>query len=79
MSRRIIIVDGYNLILRTPRLAPGEGRTLRESRDKLVNLLSWAMGGDQTQFIVVFDGAREGEAGDTHLPGAESHRLGSSA
>jgi len=59
VSRRIIIVDGYNLILRTPRLAPGGGRTLRESRDKLVNLLSWAMGGDQVTFIVVFDGTRE--------------------
>lgn len=59
VSRRIVIVDGYNLILRTPRLAPGDGRTLRESRDKLVNLLSWAMGGDQVRFIVVFDGSRE--------------------
>lgn len=63
MSRRIIIVDGYNLILRTPKLQPGDGRTLRDSREKLVNLLSWAMGGDQVKFIVVFDGARE--AGQT--------------
>jgi len=59
VSRRIIIVDGYNLILRTPRLAPGKGRSLREAREKLVNLLSWAMGGDQAKFIVVFDGTRE--------------------
>lgn len=59
MSRRIVIVDGYNLILRTPKLQPGDGRTLRESREKLVNLLSWAMGGDQVKFIVVFDGTRE--------------------
>jgi predicted RNA-binding protein with PIN domain len=58
MSRRIVIVDGYNLILRTPRLQPGDDRTLEESRDKLVNLLSWAMGADQAKFIVVFDGTR---------------------
>lgn len=57
MSERLIIVDGYNLILRTPALRPEGGRTLRESREKLVNLLSWAMGGDAAHFIVVFDGA----------------------
>jgi predicted RNA-binding protein with PIN domain len=59
MSRRIVIVDGYNLILRTPRLRPGDGRSLADSRNKLVNLLSWAMGADQAKFVVVFDGARE--------------------
>ncbi|OGF17142.1 MAG: hypothetical protein A2W00_09005 [Candidatus Eisenbacteria bacterium RBG_16_71_46] len=56
MAERLIIVDGYNLILRSPALKPGEGRTLRESRDKLVNLLSWAVGAGDTRFIVVFDG-----------------------
>ena len=65
MSRRIVIVDGYNLILRTPRLQPGDGRTLRESREKLVNLLSWALGGDQVKFIVVFDGTRESGQAET--------------
>ena len=57
MESRLVIVDGYNLILRSPRLKPGEGRTLRESRDKLVNLLAWMMGGNDARFIVVFDGA----------------------
>jgi predicted RNA-binding protein with PIN domain len=57
MESRLIIVDGYNLILRSPRLKPGEGRTLRESRDKLVNLLAWMMGGNDARFVVVFDGA----------------------
>ena len=52
----LIVVDGYNLILRTPSLKPGQGRTLRESREKLLNLLSWAIGGD-ARFLVVFDGA----------------------
>ena len=59
---RLIIVDGYNLILRSPALKPGEGRTLRESREKLVNLLSWAIGSGEAQFLVVFDGAEGGRS-----------------
>ena len=59
---RLIVVDGYNLILRSPQLKPGGGRTLRESREKLVNLLGWAIGGE-AHFLVVFDGA-EGVGGD---------------
>jgi len=57
MSDHLIVVDGYNLILRSPALKPGPGRTLKESRDKLVNLLSWALGQGDARFIVVFDGA----------------------
>ena len=57
MDTRLIIVDGYNLILRSSRLKPGEGRTLREAREKLVNLLAWMMGGNDARFVVVFDGA----------------------
>jgi predicted RNA-binding protein with PIN domain len=53
-------VDGYNCILRTPRLKPGPNRTLRESREMLVNLLSWMMGANNVRFIVVFDGAEAG-------------------
>jgi len=53
----LIIVDGYNLILRSPELKPGPGRTLREAREKLVNLLSWVIGGHEAGFLVVFDGA----------------------
>ncbi len=52
----LIIIDGYNVIHRTPQLKPGSDRTLRESREKLVNLLSWMMGGNDSRFIVVFDG-----------------------
>ena len=54
---RLIIVDGYNVILRTPQLKPGDGRTLREARAKLLNLMSWAFAPGDVQFIVVFDGA----------------------
>ena len=56
MEPRLVIVDGYNLILRSSRLKPGPNRTLRESRDKLVNLLSWMMGANDVRYLVVFDG-----------------------
>ena len=56
-EQRLIVVDGYNLILRAPALKPGPDRTLRESRDQLVNLLSWAVGTGDARFIVVFDGS----------------------
>lgn len=63
MSDRLIIVDGYNLILRTETLKPGPGRTLAEARDKLENLLAWAMGPD-VRFLVIYDGAESaGRAG----------------
>lgn len=60
MNPRLVIVDGYNAILRTPRLRPGPGRTMRESRDMLTNLLAWMMGANNARFIVVFDGAEGG-------------------
>jgi predicted RNA-binding protein with PIN domain len=63
MPDRLIILDGYNLILRTPALKPGDGRTLRESRTKLENLLAWGFGGAQARFLVVYDGT-EGRGKD---------------
>lgn len=55
---KTIILDGYNVILRSPAFRPDERRDLKASREKLVNLLSWALGGTgQVEFIVVFDGA----------------------
>ena len=60
MEPKLILVDGYNVILRSARLRPGENRTLRESRDKLVNLLAWMMGANNARFVVVFDGTQEG-------------------
>jgi predicted RNA-binding protein with PIN domain len=59
---RLVIVDGYNLVLRSPALRPGPDRTLRQSREKLVNLLSWAVGAGDARFLVVFDGAEGGAA-----------------
>lgn len=57
---RVVVVDGYNLILRSPMLRPGPERTLREAREKLLNLLSWSVGTGEAHFIVVFDGSQEG-------------------
>ena len=64
-SGRLIVVDGYNLVHRTPSLRPGPERSLHESRQKLLNLLSWTVGPGDATFMVVFDGADSGtrEAG----------------
>jgi predicted RNA-binding protein with PIN domain len=51
-----VIVDGYNLILRSPALKPGADRALAASREKLENLLAWTMG-PEVRFIVIYDGA----------------------
>jgi len=59
MDSRLILIDGYNVILRSPRLRPGPDRTLRQSREKLLNLLAWMMGANQARFVVVFDGAED--------------------
>jgi predicted RNA-binding protein with PIN domain len=58
MDERLIIVDGYNLIHRSAALRLGADRTLRQAREKLVNLLSWAVGSGDAKFLVVFDGAQ---------------------
>jgi predicted RNA-binding protein with PIN domain len=55
---RTIILDGYNVILRSPAFQPDERRDLAMARDKLVNLLSWALGtAGAVEFVIVFDGA----------------------
>jgi predicted RNA-binding protein with PIN domain len=71
MDARLIIVDGYNLILRSPRLKPGPNRTLRESRGMLLNLLAWMMGANDARFIVVFDGAEDGVHAEQGTPRVE--------
>jgi predicted RNA-binding protein with PIN domain len=58
--QRLIIVDAYNLIHRAPVLRPGPGRTLRDAREKLENLLSWTVGAGDARFLVVYDGAQGG-------------------
>src|SRR5262245_10205680 len=54
---RLVVVYGYNVIMKSAELRPGPQRTLREARAKLINLLSWAVGSGETRFLVVFDGA----------------------
>jgi predicted RNA-binding protein with PIN domain len=55
---RTIILDGYNVILRSPAFRPDERRDLEAAREKLVNLLSWAVGTQgEARFVLVFDGA----------------------
>jgi predicted RNA-binding protein with PIN domain len=55
---RTIILDGYNVILRSPAFRPDERRDLKAAREKLVNLLTWALGSPgEIDFVIVFDGA----------------------
>ena len=71
----LIVVDGYNLIHRAPELRPGSGTSLEESRAKLVNLLSWAVGAGDATFLVVFDGAdvADGDPGSGRVKVRFSH------
>ncbi len=54
---RTVVIDGYNLILRSPAFRPDDRRDLAMAREKLVNLLSWAIGRGEVEFVVVFAGA----------------------
>jgi len=55
---RTIILDGYNVILRSPAFRPDERQDLAMAREKLVNLLSWSLGSPgEIDFVIVFDGA----------------------
>lgn len=55
---RKIILDGYNIILRSPAFRPDERRDLEAARAKLENLLAWAVGAQgEARFILVYDGA----------------------
>jgi predicted RNA-binding protein with PIN domain len=60
MEPKLVLIDGYNVILRSARLRPDANRTLRESREKLINLLAWMMGANNVRFVIVFDGTKEG-------------------
>jgi predicted RNA-binding protein with PIN domain len=55
MEDRLIVVDGDSVVERAAVLKPGEGRTLSEAREKLINLLSWAVGMGEARFMVVFN------------------------
>jgi predicted RNA-binding protein with PIN domain len=60
---RTIILDGYNVIHRSPAFDPKDLEDLAGAREKLVNLLSWALGSEgDASFVLVFDGANVGAA-----------------
>ena len=60
---RTILLDGYNVIHRSPAFDPKDLGDLAAAREKLVNLLSWAMGSEgDASFVLVFDGANVGAA-----------------
>jgi predicted RNA-binding protein with PIN domain len=68
---RTIILDGYNVILRSPAFRPDESRDLAAARDKLENLLAWSVGSEgEAKFVLVFDGAA--------VPAGESRRASKS-
>jgi len=68
---RRIVLDGYNVILRSPAFAPDERRDLEAARAKLENLLSWTVGsfGD-VRFTIVYDGADAPGRAKRHTAGA---------
>ncbi len=60
------LVDGYNVIRRSPELASAERRSLAEGRDALCRLLAAAARLSGDQFTVVFDGAGGGSVTGGH-------------
>ena len=56
MRKVIIIIDGYNLIRRTPALLDIEARGLEAGREALLDRLFLYKGGRQDDITVVFDG-----------------------
>jgi predicted RNA-binding protein with PIN domain len=57
------LVDGYNVIRRSPDLSSREGAGLEAGRTALCQLLAEAARGSGERFTVVFDGAGGGGAG----------------
>ena len=54
---RLILIDGYNLIHRSPALRPGPDRSLRESREKLVNLLVFQLNLRRVREVLILTAA----------------------
>jgi uncharacterized protein len=57
------LVDGYNVIRRSPELSSREAVSLEAGRQALCRLLGGAARASGDQFTVVFDGARGGGVG----------------
>jgi hypothetical protein len=57
------LVDGYNVIRRSPDLASHEGESLEAGREALCRLLAAVARASGDRFTVVFDGAQGGGTG----------------
>ena len=62
-----MLVDGYNVIRRSPQLARAEQRSLQHGRDALVTLLAARYAKRAAEITVVFDGAEGRETRTAHL------------
>ena len=69
------LIDGYNVIRRSPELGSAERESLEAGRQALCRLLARAAGARGDQFTVVFDGAGGGGA----MGGADVRVIFSSA
>jgi predicted RNA-binding protein with PIN domain len=67
MTDHLILIDGYNVIRRSPQLAQAEKRSLQHGRDALITLLAARYSGRAAVIVVVFDGAEEREMRNAHL------------
>jgi predicted RNA-binding protein with PIN domain len=70
-KKRIIVLDGYNVIRRIPRLQEQDRRSLEAGRDMLCRLcVNWkSKKAEVTQLVIVFDG-------DSSVDGVSSYQAG---
>ncbi len=57
MNTHLVLIDGYNVIRRSPQLAQAERRSLEHGRAALITLLAARYGRRPAEIVVVFDGA----------------------
>jgi predicted RNA-binding protein with PIN domain len=67
MRDQLVLVDGYNVIRRSPQLASAERRSLQHGRDALVTMLAARYAARTVDLTVVFDGADVRESRTVHL------------
>src|SRR5262245_2928996 len=61
-----ILIDGYNVIRRTPALAAAERQSLAGGRDALLTALSATYRHTAHRVVVVFDGDGAAETSEAH-------------
>ncbi len=67
MSDHLILVDGYNVIRRSPSLAKQERVSLEHGRRALITLLAARAARRNIEIVVVFDGDAPRETRASHL------------